>query len=91
MKRRLGQILTIFLLLLVASVLMRAMRAKAGYDYHCCKSNLIKIATACEMYSTDFDGHYPARLSILDPQIPEKLTPVPTQYSGHTTLWLSTE
>ncbi len=32
-----------------------------------CKSNLKNIATACEMYSTDFKGHYPPTLSLLTP------------------------
>lgn len=82
MKRRLGQTLTIFLLLLVASVSMRAMRAKAGYNYRCCKSNLIKIATACEMYATDFEGHYPARLSILDPKYLKSLPQCPLNIPG---------
>ena len=32
-----------------------------------CKSNLKNIATAYEMYSTDWDGAYPESLSILTP------------------------
>lgn len=32
-----------------------------------CKSNLKNLATACEMYSTDFKGHYPPSLSLLTP------------------------
>ncbi len=82
MKRRLRQISTIFLLLLIASACTRALRAKAGYDYRCCKSNLIKIVTACEMYSTDFEGHYPVSLSILVPKHLKTLPECPLNAAG---------
>lgn len=41
--------------------------ARAQGQLTACKSNLKNIATACEMYSTDFGGKYPTNLSALTP------------------------
>ncbi|MGE0492296.1 MAG: DUF3352 domain-containing protein [Vulcanimicrobiota bacterium] len=41
--------------------------ARAQGQYTACKSNLKNIATACEMYSTDWSGRYPTELALLTP------------------------
>ncbi|MCA9796795.1 MAG: hypothetical protein KC910_33525, partial [Candidatus Eremiobacteraeota bacterium] len=41
--------------------------ARAQGKYTACKSNLKNIATACEMYSTDWSGRYPSKLDLLTP------------------------
>jgi hypothetical protein len=68
MKRTPGQILTIFILLLLASVSMRAMRAKAYGDYNHCRRNLNEIHVACEFYYFDHNEQYPERLVDLTPK-----------------------
>lgn len=42
-------------------------RARGQGQLTACKSNQKNIATACEMYATDFGGRYPERLSGLTP------------------------
>lgn len=41
--------------------------ARAQGQFTACKSNLKNIGTACEMYSTDYQGKYPANLTLLTP------------------------
>lgn len=73
MKQRLGQILTIFILLLTASVSMRALRAKAYGDYNDCWHNLNEIHVACEFYYFDHNQQYPQRLVELTPKCLQSL------------------
>ena len=42
-----------------------------------CQSNLKAIATACEMYATENNGHYPDRLDRLVPEYLEKIPACP--------------
>jgi hypothetical protein len=42
-------------------------RARAQGSMTACKTNLKNIGTACEMYSTDWAGKYPASLAQLTP------------------------
>lgn len=53
--------------------------SQAGLDFgaafQSCGSNLKNMATACEMYSTDNEGHYPTSLSQL---VPGYMKTIPT-------------
>ena len=52
-------------------------RARAGGRITACKSNLKNIGTACEMYSTDYAGKYPARMELLLPNYLKTLPECP--------------
>ena len=52
---------------LAAFLVPNFIRAKAQGQLTACKSNLKNIGTALEMYSTDYQGHYPPQLSLLAP------------------------
>lgn len=41
------------------------MRGHGSSPLTACKSNLKNLATACEMYASDYGGHYPADLTLL--------------------------
>lgn len=52
----------------VAAILVpNFLRARARGPFTACRSNLKNIGKALEMYSTDWDGHYPPELSTLVP------------------------
>lgn len=42
-----------------------------------CKTNLKDLGTAMEMYSTDYDGHYPSQLQMLTPNYLAELPSCP--------------
>jgi len=47
-------------------VLPRRIRPRAQGMLTACKSNQKNLATALEMYASDFKGHYPARFDLLE-------------------------
>ena len=81
-------LLALFGLTLLAAALLAPnfIRARSRQDPHtACKSNLKNIATALEMYSTDWNGDYPTSLTPLTPNylktIPECPTAATTTYA----------
>jgi hypothetical protein len=57
----------------------RIQRARARDQYAMCRRNEMRIGTALEMYSTEFQGRYPPRLALL---LPKYLTDIPTCPAG---------
>lgn len=76
LKIFLGMTLAGFIVALL-SLIPNMRRAQAGGHLTACKSNLKNIATAMEMYSTDWSGHYAASLDQLIPRYLEKLPSCP--------------
>ena len=86
---------TLFVIALIASFLVLCAvvvpnfrRARAGGRITACKSNLKNIGTACEMYSSDNAGKYPARMELLLPNYLKTLPECPA--TGTTTYKLET-
>lgn len=52
---------------MVVAYLIGRPRPNHGNMLTACKSNLKNLGTACEMYSTDYEGKYPSRLDSLTP------------------------
>jgi hypothetical protein len=76
MKRPWLQILALVILIPVGARAFVAYRQhRAVSELMQCRGNLRSIGTACEMYSTDFKGRYPVRMSQL---VPRYLKCVPT-------------
>ncbi len=55
-------------------------RSRSSGPFVACKTNLKSIATACEMWSTDYSGKYPERL---DQLTPDYLRAMPTCPASH--------
>ena len=53
--------------LLSAVFIPNRVRARSRGSVTACKSNLKNIGTACEMYSSDWDGQYPKEIHLLTP------------------------
>lgn len=64
-------------LLGLVGLLILPVLARSQGQLTACKSNLKNIGTALEMYSTDFGGHYPEKLSLLTPNYLKTLPTCP--------------
>ena len=64
-----GLVLATGLGFVIVPILLERGARSGGGQLPACKSNLKNIGTACEMYSTDFAGHYPptGKLFLLTP------------------------
>lgn len=60
--------------ILAAILVPNFLRARQQSQLSSCQSNLKNIATACEMYSVDNNGHYPTKIAML---VPSYLRQVP--------------
>lgn len=60
--------IVIAIIAILAAVLVpNFIRARAQGQLTACEANLRTIATSMEMYSVDYDGHYPPAISQLTP------------------------
>ncbi|MFA5508717.1 MAG: hypothetical protein WC423_25050, partial [Vulcanimicrobiota bacterium] len=53
---------------MAATLIPNFIRARGGGNLTHCKSELKKIGTAMEMYSTDYSGKYPTSMALLTPK-----------------------
>jgi hypothetical protein len=68
---------------LVAGVQTGLGQARQSGQTTACKSNLKNIATACEMYSTDYAGRYPASMDKLAPSYLKTVPSCPSSTSAY--------
>ena len=62
-------------------------RAGAQKRLTSCKSNLKNLATACEMYCTDWSGNYPHNLGLLTPNYMKIIPPCPAGGTAYAYEW----
>ena len=80
MKRVLiGSALVLLVVLVVTGIQNRYHQRKLFE----CKTNLRDLATSMEMYSTDWNGHYPTNLEKLTPKYIEKIPVCPSSQHGY--------
>ena len=66
--RRIEFFVVLGVVAVLASILIpNYVRLTARREYSACSSNLKNLATALEMYSADWNGHYPEKMSSLVP------------------------
>ena len=62
---------------LLATFVAPVFRAKPQGYLTSCKCNLVNLASLCEMYSVDHEGHYPSSLQQLTPRYVESIPTCP--------------
>ena len=68
-----------FTVLLASIIIPNLIRPEGSGQYSACKTQLVNIGTACDMYSTDWSGHYPNSLQALTPNY---LKTIPTCFAA---------
>ena len=80
MKRVLIGSALVLLVVLVVTGIQNRYRQRKLFE---CKTNLRDLATSMEMYSTDWNGHYPTNLEKLTPKYIEKIPVCPSSQHGY--------